>query len=49
MTDLVLRSAELAELAGTTPRALRHYHKIGLLPRFAATLDTGGATAREIS
>lgn len=28
----VLRSHEVAELAGTTPRALRHYHKIGLLP-----------------
>lgn len=30
--DGVLRSHDLAELAGTTPRALRHYHKIGLLP-----------------
>ena len=30
--DTVLRSHDLAELAGTTPRALRHYHKIGLLP-----------------
>jgi len=30
--DGVLRSHNLAELAGTTPRALRHYHKIGLLP-----------------
>lgn len=29
---IVLRSRELAELAGTTPRALRHYHQIGLLP-----------------
>lgn len=28
----VLRSHDLAELASTTPRALRHYHKIGLLP-----------------
>ena len=28
----VLRSRDLAELAGTTPRALRHYHRIGLLP-----------------
>lgn len=28
----VLRSQNLAELAGTTVRALRHYHKIGLLP-----------------
>lgn len=28
----VLRSRDLAELAGTTPRALRHYHKISLLP-----------------
>ena len=26
-----LRSAQLADLAGTTPRALRHYHRIGLL------------------
>lgn len=32
MPDFVLRSAELSELAGTTPRALRHYHQIGLLP-----------------
>ena len=31
-SGVVLRSRELAELAGTTPRALRHYHKIGLLP-----------------
>lgn len=30
--EAVLRSHDLAELAGTTPRALRHYHKIGLLP-----------------
>lgn len=30
--DVVLRSHEMAEFAGTTPRALRHYHKIGLLP-----------------
>lgn len=30
--EAVLRSRDLAELAGTTPRALRHYHKIGLLP-----------------
>lgn len=29
---LVLRSQELADLAGTTPRALRHYHRLGLLP-----------------
>src|SRR5690606_10143941 len=28
---MVLRSRDLAELAGTTPRALRHYHHIGLL------------------
>lgn len=28
----MLRSQDLAELAGTTPGALRHYHKIGLLP-----------------
>lgn len=28
----VLRSRDLAELAGTTPRALRHYHQVGLLP-----------------
>jgi DNA-binding transcriptional MerR regulator len=28
----VLRSRDLAEFAGTTPRALRHYHNIGLLP-----------------
>jgi DNA-binding transcriptional MerR regulator len=28
----VLRSRDLAEFAGTTPRALRHYHRIGLLP-----------------
>lgn len=27
----VLRSSDIARLAGTTPRALRHYHKIGLL------------------
>ncbi|UFU07313.1 MerR family transcriptional regulator [Ruania halotolerans] len=31
-SDLVLRSHDLANLAGTTPRALRHYHAIGLLP-----------------
>ncbi|MGO2111825.1 MAG: MerR family DNA-binding transcriptional regulator, partial [Pseudoclavibacter sp.] len=31
-TSVPLRSAELADLAGTTVRALRHYHKIGLLP-----------------
>ncbi|MCW4459575.1 MerR family transcriptional regulator [Microbacterium sp. MPKO10] len=30
--DAVLRSHDVAELAGTTPRALRHYHAIGLLP-----------------
>lgn len=30
--DGVLRSHDLAEIAGTTPRALRHYHEIGLLP-----------------
>ncbi|OAV62940.1 helix-turn-helix domain-containing protein [Enteractinococcus helveticum] len=30
--DTVLRSQELADLADTTTRALRHYHKIGLLP-----------------
>ncbi|MGN0095319.1 MAG: MerR family transcriptional regulator [Corynebacterium sp.] len=30
--DMVLRSREIADLAGTTPRALRHYHAIGLLP-----------------
>ena len=29
---VVLRSRDLAEFAGTTPRALRHYHRIGLLP-----------------
>lgn len=28
----VLRSRDVAELADTTPRALRHYHTIGLLP-----------------
>lgn len=27
-----MRSKELAALAGVTPRALRHYHQIGLLP-----------------
>lgn len=31
----VLRSRDLAQLAGTTPRALRHYHQIGLLPEVA--------------
>lgn len=31
----VLRSHDLAELAGTTRRALRHYHQIGLLPEAA--------------
>lgn len=30
--DAVLRSHDVAEFAGTTPRALRHYHQIGLLP-----------------
>ncbi|WP_312978916.1 MerR family transcriptional regulator [Corynebacterium sp.] len=30
--DMVLRTREVADLAGTTPRALRHYHSIGLLP-----------------
>lgn len=30
--EVVLRSHDLAKLAGTTPRALRHYHKVGLLP-----------------
>lgn len=35
-----MRSHELAELAGTTPRALRHYHKIGLLPEVPR--DTNG-------
>ena len=29
--DSGLRIGELAELAGTTPRAIRHYHKLGLL------------------
>ncbi|AHW65291.1 Putative transcriptional regulator, MerR-family [Corynebacterium glyciniphilum AJ 3170] len=32
MNDPVLRSREVADIAGTTPRALRHYHSIGLLP-----------------
>lgn len=32
MNEPVLRSRVLADLAGTTPRALRHYHSIGLLP-----------------
>ncbi len=27
-----MRIAQLAELVGTTPRAIRHYHAIGLLP-----------------
>lgn len=31
MKDGGLRIGELAELAGTTPRAIRHYHKLGLL------------------
>ena len=29
---LSMRTQQLAALAGTTPRALRHYHKLGLLP-----------------
>jgi DNA-binding transcriptional MerR regulator len=28
----VLTISELAELAGVTPRAIRHYHRIGVLP-----------------
>ena len=36
----VLRSSDIARLAGTTPRALRHYHKIGLLP--AVKRDANG-------
>lgn len=36
----VMRSRNLAELAGTTVRALRHYHKIGLLPE--APRDSNG-------
>lgn len=28
----MVRISELAELAGVTPRAIRHYHRIGLLP-----------------
>lgn len=28
----VLRTRDLAAIAGTTPRTLRHYHQIGLLP-----------------
>jgi DNA-binding transcriptional MerR regulator len=32
MNAPVLRSREVADIAGTTPRALRHYHSIGLLP-----------------
>lgn len=32
MSTSPLRSSELAGLAGTTPRALRHYHQLGLLP-----------------
>jgi DNA-binding transcriptional MerR regulator len=32
VNDPVLRSREVADIAGTTPRALRHYHSIGLLP-----------------
>lgn len=27
-----MRSKELADLAGVTVRALRHYHQLGLLP-----------------
>lgn len=30
--DVVLRSRDIAAIAGTTPRALRHYHATGLLP-----------------
>lgn len=30
--DRGLRIGELAELATTTPRAIRHYHHLGLLP-----------------
>lgn len=32
MNNPVLRSREVADIAGTTPRALRHYHAIGLWP-----------------
>lgn len=32
LPDLVLRTRDLAEIAGVTPRALRHYHQVGLLP-----------------
>ncbi|WP_432278787.1 MerR family transcriptional regulator [Nocardia carnea] len=27
-----MRISELAAAAGTTPRAVRHYHRLGLLP-----------------
>ncbi|WP_369411142.1 MerR family transcriptional regulator [Leucobacter edaphi] len=36
----VLRTRDVAALAGTTPRALRHYHRIGLLPE--APRDANG-------
>jgi len=32
LSDTVLRSHQVAHFSGTTTRALRHYHKIGLLP-----------------
>lgn len=43
----VLRSRDLAELAGTTPRALRHYHQIGLLPE--APRDPNGYRRYSVS
>lgn len=44
--DAVLRSHDVAEFAGTTPRALRHYHQIGLCcQRCPATRTATGATA----
>ncbi|HWH00121.1 MAG TPA: MerR family transcriptional regulator [Pilimelia sp.] len=33
----MLRIGELADLAGVTPRTIRHYHQVGLLPEPART------------
>ena len=32
LTDKPLRIGEVAELTGTTPRTIRYYEEIGLLP-----------------
>ena len=38
-----MRIGEVAELVGTTARAVRHYHRIGLVPEPARSQGAGSA------